>query len=147
MGRYLAIGITTNLALQKKKAENAFESIQNAIKYVEDNYAPLDIYDRTENEEYVMFKIKKKIHSETKPDWVVCVLYKIPPRVYDWQESHEACMKHLIIIKDILEKSSVKWHGGNHSLTKIRNLKVEGGCLHVLTKSGRNSLSFNIIEE
>lgn len=30
-----------------------------------------------------MFKIKKKIHSETKPDWVVCVLYKIPPRVYD----------------------------------------------------------------
>jgi hypothetical protein len=94
-----------------------------------------------------MFKIKKKIHSETKPDWVVCVLYKIPPRVYDWQESHEACMKHLIIIKDILEKSSVKWHGGNHSLTKIRNLKVEGGCLHVLTKSGRNSLSFNIIEE
>ena len=61
MGRYLAIGITTNLALQKKKAENAFESIQNAIKYVEDNYAPLDIYDRTENEEYVMFKIKKTL--------------------------------------------------------------------------------------
>ena len=61
MGRYLAIGITTNLALQKKKAENAFESIQNAIKYIEDNYAPLDIYDRTENEEYVMFKIKKTL--------------------------------------------------------------------------------------
>ena len=34
---------------------------QNAIKYVEDNYAPLDIYDRTENEEYVMFKIKHKL--------------------------------------------------------------------------------------
>lgn len=49
-----------------------------------------------------MFKIKKKIHSETKPDWVVCVLYKIPPRVYDWQESHAACMKHLIVIKDIM---------------------------------------------
>lgn len=61
MGRYLAIGITTNLALQKKEAEDAFESLQNAIKYVEDNYAPLDIYDRTENEEYVMFKIKNKL--------------------------------------------------------------------------------------
>ena len=61
MGRYLAIGITTNLSLQKKEAEDAFESLQNAIKYVEDNYAPLDIYDRTENEEYVMFKIKNKL--------------------------------------------------------------------------------------
>ena len=50
-----------NLALQKKEAEDAFESLQNAIKYVEDNYAPLDIYDRTENEEYVMFKIKNKL--------------------------------------------------------------------------------------
>ena len=37
MGRYLAIGITTNLAFQKKETENAFESIQNAIKHVEDN--------------------------------------------------------------------------------------------------------------
>ena len=49
-----------------------------------------------------MYKVKKKVHSEAKPDWMVGVLYQIPPKVYDWQESYDDCMKHLIIIKDII---------------------------------------------
>ena len=44
-----------------------------------------------------MYKVKKKVHSEAKPDWMVGVLYQIPPKVYDWQESYDACMKHLIV--------------------------------------------------
>ena len=79
-----------------------------------------------------MYKVKKKVHSEAKPDWMVGVLYQIPPKVYDWQESYDACMKHLIIIKDILEKSSVKWHRGSRNLTQIRNVKVKGESLLVL---------------
>lgn len=61
MGRYLTIGITTKLSFEKKKAESFFESVQEAIEYVEDNYAPSDVYDRTENEEYVTFSIKDTI--------------------------------------------------------------------------------------
>ncbi|WP_418332726.1 hypothetical protein [Segatella sp.] len=91
-----------------------------------------------------MYKVKKKVHSEAKPDWMVGVLYQIPPKVYDWQESYDACMKHLIIIKDILEKSSVKWHRGSRNLTQIRNVKVKGESLLVLTKAGRSTLSFRI---
>ena len=49
------------------------------------------------NMSLIMYKVKKKIHSEAKPDWMVGVLYQIPPKVYDWQESYDACMKHLII--------------------------------------------------
>lgn len=94
-----------------------------------------------------MYKVTKKVHSEAKPDWMVGVLYQIPPKVYDWQESFDACMKHLIIIKDILEKSSVKWHRGSRNLTQIRNVKVKGESLLVLTKAGRSSLSFRIIEK
>lgn len=86
-----------------------------------------------------MYKVKKKVHSEAKPDWMVGVLYQIPPKVYDWQESYDACMKHLIIIKDILEKSSVKWHRGSRNLTQIRNVKVKGESLLVLTKAGLES--------
>lgn len=69
-----------------------------------------------------MYKVKKKKHSEAKPDWMVGVLYQIPPKVYDWQESYDVCMKHLIIIKDILEKSTVKWHRGSRNLTQIRTV-------------------------
>ncbi len=29
-----------------------------------------------------MYKVKKKVHSEAKPDWMVGVLYQIPPKVY-----------------------------------------------------------------
>lgn len=61
MGRYLTIGIATNLNFKKKEAESVFESVQEAIEYVEDNYAPSDAYDRTENEEYVSFTIKDKL--------------------------------------------------------------------------------------
>lgn len=96
---------------------------------------------------YNMYKVKKKVHSEAKPDWMVGVLYQIPPKVYDWQESYDACMKHLIIIKDILEKSSVKWHRGSRNLTQIRNVKVKGESLLVLTKAGRSTLSFRIIQK
>lgn len=94
-----------------------------------------------------MYKVKKKVHSEAKPDWMVGVLYQIPPKVYDWQESYDACMKHLIIIKAILEKSSVKWHRGSRNLTQIRNVKVKGESLLVLTKAGRSTLSFRIIQK
>lgn len=94
-----------------------------------------------------MYKVKKKVHSEAKPDWMVGVLYQIPPKVYDWQESYDACMKHLIIIKDILEKSSVKWHRGSRNLTQIRNVKIKGESLLVLTKAGRSTLSFRIIQK
>ena len=55
-----------------------------------------------------MFKIKKKIHGETKPDWVVCVLYKIPPRVYDWQESHAACMSKRLRVYTIVDFSFIR---------------------------------------
>lgn len=46
-----------------------------------------------------MYKIKKTIHCDTKPTWMVCLLYKIPPTVYDWQDSTDACKKRLTIIK------------------------------------------------
>lgn len=93
-----------------------------------------------------MFKIQKKIHSEVKNDWVVNALYRIPPKVYDWQESSDTCLRHLVIIKNILEKSTVKWHGGFRNLTQIRNVHVKGDRLLVTTKAGRNSITFCIIE-
>lgn len=94
-----------------------------------------------------MYKIRKKIHYDKKPEWIVGLLYKIPPSVYDWQETTEACMKRLTIIKDILEKSSVCWHRGYRNLTQIRDIKVNGKCLVISTKTGRSSLSFHIVEK
>ena len=53
-----------------------------------------------------MYKIKKTIHCDTKPTWMVCLLYKIPPTVYDWQDSTDACKKRLTIIKNIRPATS-----------------------------------------
>ncbi len=62
MGQYLAIGITTKLHIRKKEAESAFDSLQTAIDYVEENFAPSDVYDKTEEHEgYVTFSIKDEI--------------------------------------------------------------------------------------
>ena len=94
-----------------------------------------------------MFKIKKKVHYDKKPGWIVGLLYNIPPSVYDWQESAEACMKRMTIIKDILEKSSVNWHRGYRNLTQIRDIKVKDESLVISTKTGRSSLSFSIVEK
>lgn len=94
-----------------------------------------------------MFKIQKKVHCETKPTWMVCLLYKIPPTVYDWQDSTDACKKRLTIIKNIIEKTSVRWHRGNKSLTQIREVKIRDESLVLSTKSGRSSLSFKIIQK
>lgn len=94
-----------------------------------------------------MYKIIKIIHCDTKPTWMVCLLYKIPPTVYDWQDSTDACKKRLIIIKNIIEKTSVRWHRGNKSLTQIRDVKMKDGSLVLSTKSGRSSLSFSIVQK
>ena len=89
----------------------------------------------------------KTIHCDTKPTWMVCLLYKIPPTVYDWQDSTDACKKRLTIIKNIIENTSVRWHRGSRNLTQIRVVKVLDESLVLSTKSGRNSLSFKIVQE
>lgn len=94
-----------------------------------------------------MYKIKKTIHCDTKPTWMVCLLYKISPTVYDWQDSTDACKKRLTIIKNIIENTSVRWHRGSRNLTQIRVVKVLDESLVLSTKSGRNSLSFKIVQE
>lgn len=93
-----------------------------------------------------MYKVKRKyiVKPSQTDGWG---FVSDSPKVYDWQESYDACMKHLIIIKDILEKSSVKWHRGSRNLTQIRNVKVKGESLLVLTKAGRSTLSFRIIQK
>ena len=61
MGRYLVIGIATQLAFKKKEAETVLESVEKAKKHVTENYAPLDVYDMTEDEDYVKFKLKDNL--------------------------------------------------------------------------------------
>ena len=58
MGRYLAIGITIDLSFEKKKAALEFASFEAGVKYVEEHYAPLDLYDKAEDDEYVTYKLK-----------------------------------------------------------------------------------------
>ena len=58
MGRYLAIGITIDLSFEKKKAAREFASLEAGVKYVEEHYAPLDLYDKAEDDEYVTYKLK-----------------------------------------------------------------------------------------
>ena len=61
MGRYLSIGIATKLCFKKKEAEDVFDTVSNAIDHVVKDYAPSDIYDMTENERFIGFKLKDKI--------------------------------------------------------------------------------------
>ena len=56
MGRYLTIGIATELGFKKKEAEYAFDTVNKAVDYVVENYAPSEIYDMTENEKFLGFK-------------------------------------------------------------------------------------------
>ena len=70
MGRYLIIGIATNLSIKKKDAEAVFESVQKAIEFVEDSYAPSDVYDRAEDGEYVTFSIKDKLLENELADFL-----------------------------------------------------------------------------
>ena len=58
MGRYLAIGITIDLSFEKKKAAREFASLEAGVKYVDEHYAPLDLYDKAEDDEYVTYKLK-----------------------------------------------------------------------------------------
>ena len=61
MGRYLSIGIATELCFEKKEAEDVFDTVSNAIDHVVKNYAPSEIYDMTENARFIGFKLKDKI--------------------------------------------------------------------------------------
>ena len=70
MGRYLVIGIATQLAFKKKEAETVLESVEKAKKHVTENYAPLEVYDMTENEDYVSFKLKDKLLETDLKDFL-----------------------------------------------------------------------------
>ena len=49
MGRYLVIGIATEMYFKKQRAENVFVDIIKAIEYVRENHAPEDVvYDLLE---------------------------------------------------------------------------------------------------
>lgn len=49
MGRYLVIGIATEMYFKKQRAENVFVDINKAIEYVRENHAPEDVvYDLLE---------------------------------------------------------------------------------------------------
>ena len=56
MGRYLAIGITIDLSFEKKKAAREFASLEAGVKYVEEHYAPLDLYEKAEDDEEAGWK-------------------------------------------------------------------------------------------
>ena len=57
----MVIGIATQLAFKKKEAETVLESVEKAKNHVTENYAPLDVYDMTEDENYVKFKLKDNL--------------------------------------------------------------------------------------
>ena len=70
MGRYLSIGIATELGFKKKEAEDTFDTVNKAIDYVVENYAPTEIYDMTENEKFIRFKLKDKILETELQDFL-----------------------------------------------------------------------------
>lgn len=61
MGRYLVIGIATEMYFERQRAEKVFGDINKAIEYVRENHAPEDVYDLLEGNECIGFKMKDKI--------------------------------------------------------------------------------------
>ena len=61
MGRYLAIGLKTELTIRKKNAEKAFNTVQEAISTVRKELASEEAYDMIEVEDFVCFKLKPKL--------------------------------------------------------------------------------------
>jgi len=61
MGRYLAIGLKTELAISKKNAEKAFHTVQEAINTVKKELASEEAYDMIEVEDFICFKLKPKL--------------------------------------------------------------------------------------
>ncbi len=70
MGRYLVIGIATRIAFNKKEAETALESVEKAKNHVMEKYAPLGVYDMTEEEDYVTFKLKDNLLEAELKDFL-----------------------------------------------------------------------------
>ncbi|MGM9760336.1 MAG: hypothetical protein ACI30I_09555 [Parabacteroides sp.] len=66
----MAIGIATNLSLKKQEVERAFDSLEEGVKFVEDNYAPRDVFDKTENGDYVSFKLKDQLLENGLTDFL-----------------------------------------------------------------------------
>lgn len=61
MGRFLTIGLTTGLYFKSEEAEKAFGDVHKAIEYVEQNYAPGDLYEVLDFEKIIYFKLKDKV--------------------------------------------------------------------------------------
>lgn len=70
MGRYLVIGLATRIAFNKKEAETALESVEKAKNHVTEKYAPLGVYDMTEEEDYVTFKLKDNLLEAELKDFL-----------------------------------------------------------------------------
>lgn len=61
MGRYLVIGITTEMAFKKSEAIKQFDSLEAASEFVEQNYAPTEVFNKEENDEYIGYSIKPEL--------------------------------------------------------------------------------------
>lgn len=61
MGRYLAIGITTEMVFRKSEANKQFDSLEAASEFVEQNYAPTEVFNKEENDEYISYSLKPEL--------------------------------------------------------------------------------------
>lgn len=88
MGRYLSVGIATHFTFTKEKAISVLKSLDRAIAIVQRDIAPESLYEMSETEESVTFKLKPEIlldelHDFTKEFYEKCYYHRCSAKYYD----------------------------------------------------------------
>ena len=100
MGRYLVIGITTEMAFKKSEAIKQFDTLESASEFVEQNYAPTEVFNKEENDEYIGYSIKPEL-LETELVPFLNVFYDSRFQEGDYQLKHKQ-----EILNDISQQST-----------------------------------------
>lgn len=68
MGRFLIIGLTTGMSFKKEEAEDQFDSVESAKEFIQENYAPSDVFDMYEDDQQVYYHLNSKLlEKELQP--------------------------------------------------------------------------------
>ena len=94
----------------------------------------------------MIYKISRSINfsHHLRPVWLIMLLYKIPPQVYEKCSTVEECQSKLDQISKIISDSQVIYTNRNKTLRKVKKIICRDNKIEILSMYGKLQLVFKI---